>query len=186
MKKVILVLSILFHANLTCASTVIIGDSVLAGLKYSSAAKKILGNTVKLEVKECRKLTTSGCFHGSPESALSVLQSNRDTDNIVIMIGHNDERKINFRKKVNQIINATTDSTHIFWVTMREISQSYTSANQVIREELSSRKNSHIVDWNNFSYNQSSWVVKDGTHLTSEGVKKMAILIASTLDNHSK
>ena len=46
-----------------------------------------IGGDLKFQAKVCRKLTTSGCLHGQPESALTVLKGNHGVDTVVIMMG---------------------------------------------------------------------------------------------------
>ncbi|MEI7797083.1 MAG: hypothetical protein WCI06_10695, partial [Methylococcaceae bacterium] len=59
-------------------SVMLVGDSVMSALsaRYTNAAQNLIGSDLKFQAKVCRKLTTSGCLHGQPESALSVLKNN--------------------------------------------------------------------------------------------------------------
>jgi lysophospholipase L1-like esterase len=66
-------------------------------------------------------------------------------------------------------------------MTMREVSHSYREANKMIKEEAALHKNTRVIDWAEISRNQSSWVVRDGTHLTATGAKNMASVIAKEL-----
>ena len=166
-------------------SILLVGDSVMEALSshYTHAAQNFIGGDLKFHAKVCRKLTTSGCSHGQPESALTVLKGNQNVDNVVILMGHNDERGARFRQKVNAVMNEVSDTHHVFWMTMREVSHSYHEANEIIKEEAASHKNTHVIDWAEISRNQSSWVARDGTHLTATGAKNMALIIAKELQN---
>jgi lysophospholipase L1-like esterase len=164
-------------------STLLVGDSVMSALssRYTNAAQNLIGGDLKFQAKVCRKLTTSGCLHGQPESALNVLKGNHGIDTVVILIGHNDDRGVHFRQKVSALMNEVSDAHHVFWMTMREVSHSYREANKMIKEEVALHKNAHVIDWAEISRNQPSWVVRDGTHLTATGAKNMASVIAKEL-----
>lgn len=164
-------------------SILLVGDSVMEALssRYTHAAQNFIGGDLKFHAKVCRKLTTSGCLHGQPESALNVLKGNQGVDTVVILMGHNDDRGVRFRQKVNALMNEVSDTHHVFWMTMREVSHSYREANKMIKEEAALHKNTRVIDWAEISRNQSSWVVRDGTHLTATGAKNMASVIAKEL-----
>jgi len=166
-------------------SVMLVGDSVMTALssRYTNAAQNVIGGDLKFQAKVCRKLTTSGCLHGQPESALSVLKNNHGVDTVVIMIGHNDDRSERFRQKIDVLMNEVSDAHHVFWITMREVSHSYREANKMIKEQAAQHTNTHVIDWAEISRNQSSWVVKDGTHLTAKGAKNMASVIAKELQS---
>ena len=163
----------------------LVGDSVMSALsaRYTNAAQNLIGGDLKFQAKVCRKLTTSGCLHGQPESALNVLKGNHGVDTVVIMIGHNDDRSERFRQKIDLLMNEVSDAHHVFWITMREVSHSYREANKMIKEQAAQHKNTHVIDWAEISRNQSSWVVKDGTHLTATGARNMASVIAKELQS---
>ncbi|MEI7839141.1 MAG: hypothetical protein WCJ11_01420 [Methylococcaceae bacterium] len=166
-------------------SVMLVGDSVMTALspRYTNAAQNVIGGDLKFQAKVCRKLTTSGCLHGQPESALTVLKGNHGVDTVVIMMGHNDDRSERFRQKIDVLMNEVSDAHHVLWMTMREVSHSYRAANKMIKEQAALHKNTHVIDWAEISRNQSSWVVKDGTHLTATGARNMASVIAKELQS---
>jgi hypothetical protein len=101
---VLFFLLIIFNNQTFANSVLVVGDSVMAGIPKKYLRERINERTiVEFETKECRKLNTNGCFHGSPESALSVL-SKKSADTIIIMMGHNDDRNRLFRSKVKILL----------------------------------------------------------------------------------
>jgi peptidoglycan/LPS O-acetylase OafA/YrhL len=166
-------------------SVLLIGDSVMSALspRYSNAMQNINNSywSLRFQAGVCRRLTTPGCLHGKPESALSVLRNNTDVYAVVIMIGHNDDRGAGFRRSISQITHELSDIPHVFWLTMREVNNSYSVANSIIKEESASNKNTRIIDWAQISKNQDSWVAEDGTHLTAAGARNMASIITMEL-----
>ena len=166
-----------------------VGDSVLAALagQYPDAGKAICGAegwTVTLDARVCRKSTTPGCLHGSPTSALEVLHTrrNRQSTVVVIMVGHNDDRGTKFREKVTAILDEVRDAPQVFWVSMREVGKSYVAANRVIIEEAARYPHVQVIPWAEASRQQSSWVTRDGTHLTTTGAKHLAMVICQSLN----
>lgn len=171
------------------SSVFIVGDSVLSALapRDTNAAQSIIGGAnweVEINAKPCRRATTPGCMKGGvPESVLDVLknQSSKKAGAVVVMIGHNDERNVSFLKKVQAINGALANCPQVFWINMREISESYKRANQMIKSEAESHKNVRVIDWDGESKAQSSWVASDGVHLKTVGAKALARLILKDL-----
>jgi lysophospholipase L1-like esterase len=154
---------------------------------YTNAGKTIIGTdgwTVTIDAKVCRKSTTPGCLHGKPGSALDVLRTRQNRQNtvVVIMVGHNDDRGTTFRNKVETILAEVRDAPQVFWISMREVSKSYAAANQAIAEAAARFPNVQVIPWDEASRHQSSWVARDGTHLTAAGAKHMAMVIRQSLD----
>jgi UDP-glucose 6-dehydrogenase len=165
----------------TAETILFIGDSVMAGIpKYYIRQKFNMYSSILIDTKVCRKMTTPGCFHGKPESALNVL-SKYDADTIVIMIGHNDERNKSFTHKIKLLMDRIEGNKVVYWLTMREVSNTYRNANAILKSEAKNNKKIRILDWAYFSRNETSWFTKDGTHLNKNGGKKMANFILETL-----
>jgi lysophospholipase L1-like esterase len=170
-------------------SVLLIGDSVMAALsqRHTDAATRA-GQAdwkVGIDSRPCRKATTPGCKKGTPESTLAVLRARRahlGNTVLVIMVGHNDDRGPKFRSKVEAILEEARGSPQVFWLTMREISKSYATANRIIEEEASRRPNVQVIPWAEASRSRRSWVARDGVHLTALGAKEMASLIFQTLE----
>jgi lysophospholipase L1-like esterase len=167
-------------------SVFIVGDSVLSALapKDTNFAQSIIGKNwdVEINAKPCRRATTPGCMKGGvPESVLDVLEnrSSKKSSAVVVMIGHNDERNAAFQKKVQLINDRLAGCPRVFWVTMREISESYKRANQFIRADA--RKNVTVIDWDAASKTQPGWVASDGVHLKTAGARALATLIQDDL-----
>jgi hypothetical protein len=75
----------------------LLGDSVMAGLRFSSSALGTLNTSfdVTLDAKVCRTLVEPSCstrYDGRPPAALTVLRANRGRlgDVVVMMVGYND------------------------------------------------------------------------------------------------
>lgn len=170
-------------------SVFIVGDSVLSALapRDTNAAQSIIGGgnwEVEINAKPCRRATTPGCMKGGvPESVLDVLKSHSPKKGgaVVVMIGHNDERNVSFLKKVQAINGALSNCPQVFWINMREISESYKRANQMIKSEAESHKNVRVIDWDGESKTQAGWVASDGVHLKTVGAKALARLILKDL-----
>lgn len=183
--------ALLLHGPVDAMSgraVLIVGDSVLAALssRYTNTAQSIIGGEVwrvTLDAEVCRKSTTPGCLHGSPLSALEILRrrQHRQSTLVVIMVGHNDDRGTTFRKKVSALFDEVGDAPQVFWVSMREVSTSYIVANRVITEEAARRPNVQVIPWAEASRHHSSWVARDGTHLTTIGATQMAVVIRQAL-----
>ena len=174
-------------------SVFIVGDSVLSALnpKDTNAAQSIIGAAnweVEINAKPCRRATTAGCMKGGvPESVSDVLKNHSPKKGgaVVVMIGHNDERNVSFQKKVQSINSQLSGCSQVFWITMREISESYKRANQMIKTEAANHKNVRVIDWDAESKSQSTWVAGDGVHLKTVGAKALARLILKDL-SHGK
>jgi hypothetical protein len=172
---------ITFNHKIFADSVLFVGDSVMAGLPKKYLRDKLNNQfIVEYETKECRKLTSIGCFHNSPESALTIL-SKKSADTIVIMLGHNDNRNKSFRSKVKILLNKMSNTKHVYWLTMREVSKSYQNANVILKEEIATYKNTQLIDWAEFSRNEPTWFVRDGTHLKPIGARNMADFIVRIL-----
>jgi hypothetical protein len=156
----------------------LVGDSVLASLK-GYVEKSLFNSNYIIDAKVCRRSTTPGCMKGAEKSALDVLRNltNKHNTIIVIMIGHNDDRGVSFQKKIQLLLEELHDVPKVFWITMREVSQSHIVANQIIIQETNKFSHTHIIPWHNISRQQHSWVTRDGTHLTPIGSKNLAIHI---------
>ncbi len=182
------------HAETTSRGSVfIVGDSVLSALnpRDTNAAQSIIGAAnweVEINAKPCRRATTAGCMKGGvPESVSDVLKNHSSKKNgaVVLMIGHNDERNVSFQKKIQTINSQLSGCPQVFWITMREISESYKRANQMIKAEAAAHKNVRVIDWDAESKSQSTWVASDGVHLKTVGAKALARLILKDL-SHGK
>ncbi len=139
---------------------------------------------VRIDAKPCRCATTPGCKSGTPESVKNVLLKRKDLAGsaLVIMVGHNDARNESFKAKIDNILQASQKASVVFWVTMREVSDSYRRVNKMLIDETDHRKNLRIVHWAKASNDQPSWVAKDGVHLSTLGARKLAETITRELN----
>lgn len=168
----------------------LVGDSVLSALNPNDTnyAQAIIAKDqwhVSIDAKPCRCATTPGCKGGTPESVKNVLTKRGDLSSsvVVIMVGHNDMRNASFRSKVADILEVAKKSPMVFWVTMREISQSYRVANGILAEEANKRKNVRLVHWETQSNGQPSWFARDGVHLKTQGARMLAQAILHDLND---
>ena len=171
------------------SNVILVGDSVMSALNQSNTncAKTVIAAAnwnVKIDAKPCRCATTPGCKKGTPESVKNVLLARRDLAGsaLVIMVGHNDARNESFKAKIDNILHASQKASVVFWVTMREVSDSYRRVNKMLIDETDHRKNLRIVHWAKASNDQPSWVAKDGVHLSTLGARKLAETITRELN----
>jgi hypothetical protein len=166
----------------------LLGDSVMAGLRFSSAAEATLSSTfdVTLDAKVCRALREPSCstkYDGQPPAALTVLRASagRIGDALVMMAGYNDA---NIGPGVDAIMAevAAQGVPHVLWLTYRNSSGRYSGSNATLWAKTAEYPTLTVADWNAWSAGHGDWFGGDGLHLTGSGAMALAQFIVANLE----
>ena len=134
-----------------------IGDSVAASISYTPSAQSVLsrGLNVRLDLRVCRRLATSGCpYQGStPPNALQAVQSlgrllarcswsmSATTSRLPGTAGHRSDHARSPRTRGKGVV----------WVTLREERDIYVQTNIAIRTAAKRWPELQVADWNAYS-----------------------------------
>jgi len=182
--------------------TLLIGDSVMAGMaqSYGAEARATLAARYSflLEAAECRRLIGPSCSIGgraAPTNAITVLTARAGTYNraLVVGAGYNDSATgtTGVGAGVDRLVAEARRQgiTRIVWLTYREAGDAshvaqYRANNAVLREKDAAYPDLFLADWAARSRSMpASWFSADGLHLGASAATAMADLIADTLDN---
>ena len=169
-----------------------LGDSVLASFRFSSSDETLINanypNTT-MDAEECRGLFISCQLAWQPSApipAMKVLQAKRGTLGgiLVMAVGYNE---VVTSQAIDTIMTelSTHDSPRVIWLTYRNYSGRYTSANAALFAAVSRWPQLKIGDWNAYSAGHGAdWFATDGSdvHLTGAGATGYATLIKAQLD----
>jgi hypothetical protein len=165
----------------------LLGDSVMAGLRFSSAAQAALSSVydVTLDAKVCRALREPSCstkYDGQPPAALTVLRANagRVGDALVMMAGYNDG---NIGPGLDAIMAEAIAQgiPHVLWLTYRNVSGRYSGSNATLWAKTADYPTLTVVDWNAYSAGHGDWFGGDGLHLTGSGAMGLAQFLLANL-----
>jgi hypothetical protein len=165
----------------------LLGDSVMAGLDFSTNTNGILNahRTTTRDAKVCRRLVAASCaYQGvTPLTALQVMQADSGHlgDALVMMVGYNDS---GISGNIESLM-AEADRQHVgtvLWLTYRSPGGRYDASNAALNTAAASHANLRIADWNTYTAGKSSWFASDGLHLTGQGPDQLATFINAQLD----
>jgi hypothetical protein len=166
----------------------LLGDSVMAGLNFSSGARAELGAAfaVTLDAKVCRTLREPSCstqYDGRPPAALSVLRADAGTigDALVMMVGYNDGSLAPGLDAIMSEANAQ-GIPHVVWLTYRNPNGRYTGSNSTLYVKTAEYPTLSVIDWDGYSAGHSGWFAGDGLHLTAAGADGLAGFLVANLD----
>ena len=166
----------------------LLGDSVMAGLSFSGAARDLLAASydVTLDAKVCRTLREPSCstqYDGRPPAALSVMRANVGGlgDVLVMMAGYNDGTLGPGLDAVMAEAQAQ-GVPHVVWLTYRNLTGRYSASNATLDDAATRYPTLTIADWNAYSAAQSGWFGGDGLHLTAAGAMALATFIKASVD----
>ena len=174
-------------AGATGERVFLLGDSVMAGLRFSSAAQAALSSAyaVTLDAKVCRTLREPSCstkYDGQPPAALTVLRANagRIGDALVMMAGYNDG---NLGPGLDAIMAEANAQRipHVLWLTYRNISGRYSGSNATLWARAADYPTLTVVDWDAYSAGHGDWFGGDGLHLTGSGATGLAQFLLANL-----
>jgi hypothetical protein len=162
----------------------LVGDSVLEGIcLYSPAELDTLRRTFAVTCEG----TDKPPFHFTSDGP-ALIRSHADDfdDHLVIALGYNDGYNAAVFKSRAQAILQMPEvraTTHVFWLTLRNVNGNYGAANQVLRELDAAYPNLTLLDWHAVSVAERRiMTLSDGVHLTEAGRDAMANLITGALN----
>jgi hypothetical protein len=166
----------------------LLGDSVMAGLNFSSAARAELAAAydVTLDAKVCRAIQEPSCFtqyDGRPPAAMTVLRANsgRIGDALVMMVGYNDSNVAGGVDAVMAEANAQR-VPHVVWLTYRNPNGRYSTSNATLYAKAAQYPTLTVIDWDGFTAGHRDWFAGDGLHLTAAGANGLAGFLVANLD----
>ena len=184
--------SVLMPASPASAATpkvFLLGDSVMAGLNFSSAARDLLDSSydVTLDAKVCRTLREPSCstqYDGRPPAALTVMRSHAGDlgDVLVMMAGYNDG---NLGPGLDAVMAEaeTQGVAHVLWFTYRNTAGRYTNSNATLVAAADQHRTLTVADWDAYSTGHGDWFGGDGLHLTGAGAMGLATFIMANVDS---
>lgn len=164
-----------------------VGDSVAASIGYTPTAQNVLarGLRVRLDLRVCRRLATTGCSHqgSTAPNALQAVQSlGRSLGAVLIVyVGYN-ESPAGYGKGIDQIMRAALrqGARGVVWVTLREERDIYRQTNVVIRTAAKRWPELHVADWNAYSQGRP-WFSSDGLHMGHAGAEGLARFLRTSV-----
>jgi hypothetical protein len=165
----------------------LLGDSVMAGLNFSSSARGLLAAryAVTLDAKVCRAIVEPSCYtvyDGRPPAALTVMRANRGRLGraLVMMVGYNDSA---IGPKVDAVMAeaASQGLAHVLWLTYRDPAGRYAASNATLAAKARQHAALRIADWNGLGAAHPDWFAGDGLHLTGAGATGLANFINANL-----
>ncbi len=165
----------------------LLGDSVMAGLNFSSTARAELDGAfaVTLDAKVCRTLREPSCstqYDGRPPAALSVLRANAGNvgDALVMMVGYNDG---NLAAGLDAVMAEAVAQgiPHVVWLTYRNPTGRYTASNATLYAKTAEYPTLSVIDWDGYSAGHPGWFAGDGLHLTAAGAEGLAGFLVANL-----
>jgi hypothetical protein len=166
----------------------LLGDSVMAGLRFSPAALALLQASydVTLDAKVCRALREPSCstkYDGQPPAALTVMRADAGQlgDVLVMMTGYNDGSIDAGLDAVMAEANAQ-GVAHVLWLTYRNPNGRYTNANATLAAKTSQYPTLTIADWDGYGAGHGDWFAGDGLHLTAAGAMGLATFLKANID----
>lgn len=184
-------------------STIVIGDSALASLRWvPRASEAVLGFEHVLDLESCRRLADISCRGRegrTPPNVVDVLNFNAGRfETAVIAVGYNDS-SFGFAEAFDKVVTAARAGgvRRIVWWTLRSdvdyvspsaVSDHRTFAenNGTLRALIASGRYPDVVlaDWGAYSSTKTAWFTTDGVHHRATGAwgaadylsRKMAFL----------
>jgi hypothetical protein len=166
----------------------LLGDSVMAGLNFSTAARALLDASydVSLDAKVCRTLREPSCstrYDGQPAAAVTVMRNNAGAlgDVLVVMAGYNDG---NLGPGLDAVMAEAEAQhvPHVVWLTYRNTTGRYTNSNAVLDEAAAHHRTMVVADWDAYSTGHGDWFGGDGLHLTGAGAMGLATFLKANVD----
>ncbi len=184
-----LTLAVALTASVTAADAkkpirvTFVGDSVAASIYYASTAQAQLrrGFKVKLDLRVCRRLVTTGCpYQGSrPTTALEAVHGYGRAlgDVLIVKVGYNESAQ-GYRQGIDQVMRAALaqGAAGVVWVTLRETQDTYRWTNVAIKTAAKRWPHLVVADWNAYSRGKP-WFGSDGLHLTAAGATALAAFL---------
>lgn len=163
----------------------VLGDSVQASFFFVPQAQRYLERDfrVRADAEVCRRLTSPGCFGGSPESVLDVATAlgPRLGDVVVVNSGYNDDISSYRPEKILRVLERNGVDA-VVWVTLRRAQSRYLPINRRILRTVRDSPERHprmtvrLADWNRLSTGRP-WFAADKVHLNPTGAMALARLL---------
>lgn len=177
----------------TVKEILLLGDSVLAILKYSDTGLELLRNQhpFLLRTVPCQRLDSFGCTKESRSSALRILKQERGQFDRVVVVatGYNDYQGLSFEKSVRAITaEAASQGLDVMWLTYKiggNVKEKSRVFNQMLFGLANEIQNLTIMDWNFISAGHPEYFRSDGIHMTDFGGVEIARAISEALDKLS-
>ena len=177
-----------------------ISDSSFAGIRWTGALPRLVGNRIDARLESCRRLIWASCRGRegyAPGTALSTLSAAPfgRYDALVIGTGYNDSAGA-FQPGFDAIMATARQKgiRHVLWFSYRTQTTyvspgalssraTFLSHNAKLRAAAASGEypELHVVDWENFSLDRFDWVYPDGVHFRPAGARAAADYLSDTL-----
>ncbi|MGH9269701.1 MAG: hypothetical protein ACRDZ2_00325, partial [Ilumatobacteraceae bacterium] len=175
----------------------LIGDSSLAGVRWSNAYDPLKVFNFTFDAESCRRTTTASCRGResyAPENAITTLRrlSGQWGSVLVMVTGYNDPGS-SFAGSVDIIMQEAVRQgiPHVIWLTMRTADVTYVSPtfrsntytfrdnNRILLQKAQQWGGRlQIADWATYSANRPEWFTSDGVHTTRSGPAAQTAFIA--------
>lgn len=171
------------------AGALLLGDSVLASISSSAAAKGALArHSYVLDAEVCRRLITTSCSSQgrTPNTALEALvaAAGSYTGVLVVEAGYNDST---IATAVDRIVAEARRQgvTTILWLTYHQDganAATYARHNDTLRQKTAAYPELRLVDFHTAASRHPEWFAADRLHLNALGATGLATIIAGALD----
>lgn len=115
------------------------------------------------------------------DEAIRVINRRREeiADIAVLNLGNNyGGDQVTFATQVEEALNALAGVRHVIWVNAAEFTTDRAEVNQVLRDAATRHPELVVVDWNSWWAQRRSFTSGDRLHLTEEGARAYATLVA--------
>ncbi len=175
----------------------LIGDSTLAGVRWSGKYGDLRQYNFVLDAESCRRTLEQSCWSREdfrPDNTVLAVQrlAGELGEVLVVMSGYNDKRVL-FDDAVDAVVAEAQRQAipHVMWLTLRTddvtyqdpqeraSADGYREDNRVLYEKAEQLGGYlQIADWATHSAGRSDWFFGDGVHLTTDGVSALTTFIA--------
>lgn len=156
------------------ARVVAVGDSIMEGAAPRiDEAFRGLGYEVAVDTAVSRS-TLAG-------ADLVRFYTAMGADAVVVMLGANDAGDPEaLRSRVRAVIDAAQGAPLLFWMTIPEVRDYYPAANEVLRQEMSTRPGGSVLEWSPLAA-APGVTAGDGLHLKPAGVETMTGFVVASV-----
>jgi hypothetical protein len=172
----------------------LVGDSTLLAVRSYDVLDVFRGFDGDYEAASCRTLGVPSCGDEPvpPNAVETIAAAEGDYDAVVIMAGY-DEWWTSFPTSFDDVVAAARakGAEHIVWLTYREgvgytapdgatANEAFVRNNATVREKVASGSHPDvtIADWFRYTADSTTWLTRDGIHLSPQGARAVADYIS--------
>jgi len=186
-------------------NALLIGDSVLAGLRWwEEGTKSLNGFDWVLDAEPCRRLLYYSCLgreERNPSSAVGAFRKYKQKFDVVVVLAGYHSRDSQFEEEVTSLLDEVrATGAKVVFLSLKETlafpapgsrgkKSMYVSFNQRLSQVITNRNDAGIVlaDWNFFSRDHREWFRSDNMHTSLPGTLALGWFIShavATATNH--